>query len=333
MAQLGLATDPDARAGVKAASTVTMLDAPRATDAAPGQRLDVEFRSGETSCAGWLYLPESARIRPVPAVAMAHGLGAVKEMHLAPFAQAIASAGVAALVFDYRYYGASGGEPRQQLLPQSQLEDYRNALTWLGLHPDIDRDRLGVWGTSFAGGHALHLGAFDPRVKAVVSQVPSVDMTRNARAVLDAETWSAMTETIAADRVRRYPDGPPQYLPVAGPAGTLALQPDDETFAWLMDAHSVLAPTWENRISVESIERMAEYTTAYNTDKISPRPLLLIIADDDAWAPPALALEAFDKALEPKRLLRLPGGHYTVYGGEGQRAAAQAAAAWFADHL
>src|SRR3989454_5503405 len=100
--------------------------------------LPAEGRRAERSCA---------------AVAMAHGFGAVKEMSLESFARRFAAAGIAALVFDYRGFGASGGEPRQRVSPPEQMEDYRNGLTWLSLQPEIDADRLGVWGTSFSGAH------------------------------------------------------------------------------------------------------------------------------------------------------------------------------------
>src|SRR5882724_7076603 len=94
------------------------------------EKRDVMFKSGETFAAGWFFLPAQAEGR-APAVAMAHGVGAVKEMYLEPFARRFAEAGMAALVFDYRGFGASGGEPRQRVSPRDQMEDYRNALTWL----------------------------------------------------------------------------------------------------------------------------------------------------------------------------------------------------------
>jgi fermentation-respiration switch protein FrsA (DUF1100 family) len=79
------------------------------------EKRDVLFKSGETFAAAWFFLPNQARSgRRVPAVAMAHGFGAVKEMYLEPFARRFAAAGIAALVFDYRGFGASGGEPRQR---------------------------------------------------------------------------------------------------------------------------------------------------------------------------------------------------------------------------
>jgi hypothetical protein len=101
------------------------------------QKRDVMFKSGETFAAAWLFLPGQAHSEArVPAVAMAHRVGAVKEMYLEPFARRFAEAGVAALVFDYRGFGASGGEPRQRVSPSDQMEDYRNALTWLSLQPE-----------------------------------------------------------------------------------------------------------------------------------------------------------------------------------------------------
>src|SRR5260370_14486092 len=101
------------------------------------EKRDVMFKSGDTFSAAWLFVPDQARSgRRVPAVAMAHGIGYVKEMYLEPFARRFAAAGIAALVFDYRGFGGSGGEPRPRVFPHDQMEGYRNALTWLSLQPE-----------------------------------------------------------------------------------------------------------------------------------------------------------------------------------------------------
>src|SRR5207245_7260751 len=102
------------------------------------------------------------------AVVMAHGFSAVKEMYLDRYAEAFAAAGLAALVFDNRNFGASGGEPRQEIDPWQQVRDYRHAITWMSRQPRVDRARIGVWGSSYSGGHALLVGAVDRRVKCVV---------------------------------------------------------------------------------------------------------------------------------------------------------------------
>ena len=146
------------------------------------EKRDVTFKSADNLCAGWFFLPQRANTdKPVPAIAMAHGVGAVKEMYIDFFARRFTEAGMAALLFDYRFFGASGGEPRQRVFPRGQMEDYRSALTWLSLQPEVDSDRLGVWGTSFSGGHVIHVAAHDPRVKAVVSQVGAMDPGQTVR--------------------------------------------------------------------------------------------------------------------------------------------------------
>jgi len=134
---------------------------------------------------------------------MAHGLGAVKEMYLEFFARRFAEAGIAALLFDYRYFGASGGEPRQRVSPHDQIEDYRSALTCLSLLPEVDADRLGVWGTSFSGGHVLHVAAYDPRVKVVVSQVGAMDVNEILRTTAPPGLYATLQQMTVQERIRR----------------------------------------------------------------------------------------------------------------------------------
>ena len=132
-------------------------------------RKDVELSADGVTLRGWLYLPESAEA-PLPTIVMAHGFSAVKEQHLGDFAEAFASSGLSVLVFDNRNFGASDGEPRQEIDPVLQVRDYRHAITFARTLPEVDGERIGVWGTSFSGGHVLMVGAIDRRVKCVVSR-------------------------------------------------------------------------------------------------------------------------------------------------------------------
>src|SRR5205823_2533977 len=141
-------------------------------------RRDIEFSAEGVTLRGWLYLPDSGG-PPHPAVVMAHGFSAVKEMYLDSFAEVFAQAGLAALVFDNRNFGASDGEPRYEIDPWAQVRDYRHAITYMQTIPGVDRDRIGVWGSSYSGGHCIVLGAIDKRIKAVVSQVPPISGFRN----------------------------------------------------------------------------------------------------------------------------------------------------------
>src|SRR2546430_16651243 len=103
------------------------------------EKRDVTFKSADNLCAGWFFLPQRANAgKTVPAIAMAHGVGAVKEMYIDFFARRFAEAGIAALLFDYRFFGASGGGPRQRAFPPDPMADYRSSLTWPSLQPGVD---------------------------------------------------------------------------------------------------------------------------------------------------------------------------------------------------
>ncbi|MBX6385934.1 MAG: acetylxylan esterase, partial [Microbispora sp.] len=123
--------------------------------------------------SGLLYLPD--RPGPHAAVVLAGGWCYVKEVAQPLFAEVFAQSGIAALVIDYRYFGGSTGEPRRHIDPWKQIEDYRNAISFLQAREDVDPDRIGVWGISYSGGHVLILGAIDSRVRAVCSVVPVID--------------------------------------------------------------------------------------------------------------------------------------------------------------
>ena len=141
-------------------------------------RQDLLFPCGGESCAAWLY-PAGANGSPGPIVVMAHGLSGTRRDRLGAFAERFAAAGIAALVFDHRGFGDSTGEP-DLFHPARQLEDWRAAIAWARSLPGVDADRVATFGSSMGGGNALAAAAEDPRVAAVVSQVPFLDIVRQA---------------------------------------------------------------------------------------------------------------------------------------------------------
>jgi uncharacterized protein len=142
-------------------------------------RRNIEFNADGLTLRGWLYLPEGAT-KPVPTVVMAHGFSCLKEMFLDKYAETFAAAGFGVLVYDNRNFGDSDGMPRQEVDPWGQIHDYRHAITYASTLPEVDADRIGIWGTSYTGGHVLIAAAIDKRVKCVVSQVPVISGYRNA---------------------------------------------------------------------------------------------------------------------------------------------------------
>ncbi|BBZ13847.1 alpha/beta hydrolase [Mycobacterium branderi] len=135
-------------------------------------RHDVTFMSEGTSCAAWLYRPEGGENPPI--VVLAHGFAAFRELRLDAYAARFAQAGYAALVFDYRHWGASEGQPRRILDIAKQHADWRAAIAYARSLDNVDTTRVVAWGSSFGGGHVLNLAARDHDLAAAIVQVPHV---------------------------------------------------------------------------------------------------------------------------------------------------------------
>jgi hypothetical protein len=244
---------------------------------------------------------------------MAHGFSAVKEMfRLSSYAECFEEAGFVTLVFDFRFLGASDGNPRGQIISHEQQEDYRNAITWLSLQPEVDGDRIGVWGTSYAGGHVLHLAAFDRRIKVVVAQVTTINPVKQIVHRGGKEALERLIGMLAKDRVQRFEAGAVNYVKVVGlPDELSALSVPDAYEA--MTRNAVGAPNWINQVTLESLGNYIEYVPTASIELISPTPLLMVLAEQDSLIPVELARAAFDRAGAPKELQAFPCGHFDVY--------------------
>lgn len=137
-------------------------------------RVEVTFTSSTDRCAAWLYRQDGAAT-PLPLVIMGNGLGANREMGLDAYAQRFVEAGMLVLMFDYRHFGASEGQPRQVLDIGRQREDWHAAIAYARSLPEADAARIALWGSSLGGGHVLAVAADDPTIAAVVSQCPFTD--------------------------------------------------------------------------------------------------------------------------------------------------------------
>jgi cephalosporin-C deacetylase-like acetyl esterase len=295
-------------------------------------RKDLAFTSKGTRCVGYMYVPDSATpARKHPSIVMAHGFSAVKEMYFTHVAEYFCQHGFVMVLFDYRFLGGSDGEPRGQIFPWQQIEDSGNAITFATLQPEVDTGRLGIFGSSYNGGHVICVGAVDRWVKCVVSQVPLIDGLTDFRAIASRETAAALIQFLEADRLERYTTGAVNYLAVVTADGNCVL-PRREAYEWLTQTQQEMAPAWENRVTVESIEKFLEYSPATFLPRVSPTPLLLMVAAEDTIAPTDLAIAVFEEAHHPKNLVIMPGGHfeaYTIQRGPYARQATE----WFTQHL
>ena len=299
---------------------------------------DIEFDAEGTTLRGWLYRPQSGAAT-APVVVMAHGYNCLKEFYLDRYAAAFASAGHVVLAYDHRNFGASDGEPRQELDPWVQVRDYRHAITFAQTLDGVDRDRVGVWGTSYSGGHVLVVAAIDRRVGCVVAQVPTTSGWQSTLRRVPPQALAGQREAWDADRLERYLGKPPKMVPmVVDPtAGGAASHGSADAWEFFTGKN---APSedqwrfaeWRNEITLRSLELYSEYEPGSFIERIAPTPLMMVLGDDDVVCPTDLSLAAFNRAREPKRLELYPGGHFSAYTDQLERAAG-AAAEWFAEHL
>src|SRR6516165_2661773 len=295
-------------------------------------RRDIEFNAEGVTLRGWFY-PAGSGSEPGPAVVMAHGFSAVKEMYLDAFAEAFAAGGLNVVVFANRCFGASGGEPRPEIDPWAQVRDYRHAITYASTLPEVDPARIGIWGSSYSGGHVLVVAAIDRRVKAVVSQVPLISGHDNLRALVRADFIAGFRQQFDADRLARFGGEPPAMVPVVDkdPLAPSAL-PTPDSWEWFTQTGETRAPAWRNEVTLRSVEMFTEYEPGTYLPYISPTPLLMLVAEGDHLVPAELAITAFDTAHQRKELVIVPGGHFDAYTA-GFDASSGQARDWFGQHL
>jgi cephalosporin-C deacetylase-like acetyl esterase len=294
------------------------------------ERIDIEFPAHDgTMLRGWLYLPRTGAT-PRPGIVMTHGFSATKEMALSPYADLLCSGGLAVLVYDHRCLGASDGEPRQLVDPWAQARDYIAALDWLERQEGIDPTRLGLWGSSFSGGHALVVGAIDERVGAVVANVPFVGRPDGPRA--DNTTFDRLARGVR-EHTHRHDDvmGPLPVVTEPGMGSDVVL-PQAEAAEWFLDEGRRSGSRWQNWVLLPGGTSMGDFDPAVALPRLHT-PTLLVLASEDRVAPTSAGLAAFELLPGTKELLVIEGHHFTPYAGEALAQSANAALAFYQARL
>jgi dienelactone hydrolase len=297
-------------------------------------RHDIEFDAEGAVLRGWFY---EAATGPAPCVVMAHGWTSTRRMYLDRFAEVFAAAGLAVLVFDNRGWGDSGtapGKPRHEIDPWEQIRDYQHAITHAQNRPEVDPDRIGVWGTSFSAAHAFVVAAIDRRVKAVSGQAPFISGRATYANLARVNNLVVGPDLFTADRQARALGNPAATIPVIGDdPGELVGLPTPDSNEWFTHAREELDPSWPNEVTLRSLDNFYGYEPARYLADITPTPLLMIVGREDGLTGGNLAAAAYQTAAEPKKIVFLPGGHFAAYTGTGFTTASQAARDWFLLHL
>ncbi len=242
----------------------------------------VDFHSGGTRCAAWLTLPTGAG--PHPAVVLVHGFGATHDMMLAQYEQHFAAAGIATLAFDYRNTGVSDGEPRQHISLRDQREDVCAALDFVAGAPEIDADRVGLWGTSLGGMNVLRVAAARDGLAVAVVQCPMVHGPGAARR-LGLASALRLTPFIVEDTLRALFRRGRRYVPIVGPPGSVAVVTVEGAEAgW----NSTLPPGghFDNRVAAADAIGLVVTSSLRHVRDITA-PLLVCVCDRENLIDPS----------------------------------------------
>lgn len=276
----------------------------------PFTRQDIRFDSGETYCSAWLYLPVGVEKPPI--VVLGHGLGAVREMRLDAFSERFAAAGIATLAFTYRYFGDSGGRPRQLMSVKRQLADWDAALDFVKGSADVDGRRVAVWGSSFGGGHAITVASRHPELLAAISQCPFTDGLASA-AALGVKGSLQVAPVLLRDFAAKLLGRPPVMVPIAAAPGQPALMNAHDA----LPGYLALVPkgmVFVNHVAARVLPEIMAYRPGRCASKVK-FPILFCVSSTDTVTPPEQTIALVRKA--PHGETRLySAGHFEFYMGE-----------------
>lgn len=279
---------------------------------------EVTFPSDGETCAAWHFPGGGSELTSGagrPCVVMAHGFGATRDSGLRPYAERFAAAGLDVVLFDYRHFGGSGGEPRQLISVARQRADYHAAIAFARELDGVDPARIVVWGSSYAGGHAIVVAAEDPRLAAAISQVPAAD---GVAAFLNVGRYEGPLHLLRAtllgvrDAIRGLAGREPLRIPIVGPPGTIAAMSSEDAEPGM---RAIAGPTWRNEFCARELLEVALNRPVRRASDVRC-PLLIQIADRDSVAPPEAAARAAWQAPGWAELRRYPIGHFDIYVGE-----------------
>jgi len=277
------------------------------------ERLEVHFPSGDEKCQAWLYLPAGAQ--PHPVIVMAHGLGGIRQMRLDAYAERFAAAGYACLVFDYRHFGGSEGEPRQLLDITLQLADWAAAIAYARSRADLDPARVVLWGTSFGGGHAIVATARDGGIAATIAQCPFTDGPASVLA-MDPRSSVKVTARAVRDLIAAGLGRSPVMVPTAGLPGSAALMTAPDAvpgYLGLVDDEA-RAAGFDNQVAARVVVDIVRHRPGRKAEEVRC-PILFSVCETDSVAPAKATLRHARRA--PRGEVRLyPEGHFDIYVGE-----------------
>lgn len=271
------------------------------------ERRPARFFSERLLLDGDVYIPSDLTPRDrCPAIVVCSGYTGLKDIHPARFSRALAPLGFVCLAFDYRGYGNSEGE-RGRLVPQDQVEDVRAAVSFLATLDEVDPEWIGLLGWALGGGVVIAEAAEDSRVRAVATVNAIGDGQRSTRAAHDDASWQQLLERIALDRNKRVVMGRSE---VVHPFEAVRLDVATRSY---VDSNLYPVPGYGTGVTLESAEFLLRFRPELVVDRIAPRPLLLIHAEENQLYPAQESRELHRRADGHGELMLLEGHGHTEW--------------------
>ncbi len=276
---------------------------------------NIKFSSQGVTCSAW-YTPATSdhfmTSKGRPCIILANGFGGTKDSGLTCFSEPFNEAGFDTFIFDYRGFGDSNGLPRQNVSYKNQREDYHAAIAAVRNLPNIDKNRIVLWGTSYSGGHVITVAAQDQKISAVVSMNPATDGLAALVQVYQYGGFKQLSTAIRhglKDLTRAITNREPHLIPIVGQPGTAAMisTPGAEE-----DYTSMVGPTWRNEVCARAALEVSYNRPITFANRVTC-PLLMQVGSNDQIAPPAAARKTAGLAQGPTKLLEYPIDHFDFY--------------------
>lgn len=281
-------------------------------------RTDNDINSHGTRLSAWHFVAENDALTTSsgrPCVVMGHGFGATKDAGLEPFAERFQAAGADVLVFDYRGFGMSGGDLRQNVDHRRHREDYASVVAHARRMDGVDPSRIVLWGSSYSGGHVIAVAAKDPRIAGVISQGAAMD---GFAAVFQMREYAGtgqpvrLTAHALRDAVGTLLRRKPHLIPIVGPPGTLATITSDDGESGYK---TIMGPTFRNEMCARGILPILINRPVTRAKNLR-MPLFLVVAERDSIAPVAAVEKVARTTSGPVQVERFDVGHFDIYIGE-----------------
>ena len=281
---------------------------------------ELAFSVAGMTCRALYFSPEPThgnRDDNFPCVVMAHGFGMVREARLPAYAERFAAAGMAVLIFDYRHFGASDGEPRQLVSVKSQLQDWQAAVDFARTLEGVDPERIALLGSSFSGGHVVEVAARDGKVAAIIAQCPMMD---GQAALVGLIRYAGIGQLLKLsvsglrDIIGSLFGAAPVMLPIIGAPGTLAMMSTEDA----EPGYRAILPeqsSWRNAVCARVALTLPQYRPGRKANRL-PCPILIQICDQDSVAPASAAHAAAKRAGTKAVVCTYPIGHFDIYVGD-----------------